>query len=169
VFSTSLQTLSGSSQTVVALALTVLSLHSKLVIVTGSDKLVKSTSSLKQSIYHRVSFTNRIGYKLWLQGYGHAVRTSPDCNPLSGLDVIGHAPLLSALSCDVTGRNASFFRFSIKIFRGYLSPWEVTRNDCSVLAFLSRNGRKECNRRIIWKNVGRITQFEHQGDSRKQY
>ena len=37
----------------------------------------------------------------------------------------------------------------IKIFRGYLSPWEVTRNDCSVLAFLSRNGRKECNRRII--------------------
>jgi len=30
-----------------------------------------------------------------VQGYGHTVRTSPDCNPLSGLDVIGHAPLLS--------------------------------------------------------------------------
>jgi hypothetical protein len=42
VFSTSLQTLSGSSQTtVVALASTVLSLYSKLVIVTGSYKLVK--------------------------------------------------------------------------------------------------------------------------------
>ena len=30
-----------------------------------------------------------------VQGYGHTVRTSSDCNPPSGLDVIGHAALLS--------------------------------------------------------------------------